>query len=226
MSGYYSDKLSAEQLRHCYEIAPPRVQQYLDAEIAHIRTRIKPGYSILELGCGYGRVLRELTDPGHMTVGIDTSTANFRLAIGFLRGSSNWHLCQMNAMELGFQNHAFNLVACIQNGISAFKVDQRRLIAEAIRVTRPGGLVLFSTYSPRFWQARLEWFQLQADAGLLGTIDTDATGDGTIVCKDGFKATTVPPDEFASLTAGFTNASVRITEVDQSSLFCEIQINN
>jgi hypothetical protein len=31
---YYSEKLSAERLKKCYDIAPSRVRQYLDAEIS------------------------------------------------------------------------------------------------------------------------------------------------------------------------------------------------
>jgi 2-polyprenyl-6-hydroxyphenyl methylase/3-demethylubiquinone-9 3-methyltransferase len=127
----------------------------------------------------------------------------------------------MDAACLGFRNQAFDVVACIQNGISAFKVDQRTLIAESIRVTRPGGKVLFSSYSEKFWDDRLEWFKLQAEHGLLGEIDWQATGNGVIVCKDGFRATTVGPGEFAALTAGF-DAQCRSEEVDGSSLFCEL----
>ena len=52
----------------------------------------------------------------------------------------------MDAAALGFRDRVFDVVVCIQNGISAFKVDRRALIAEAIRVTRPGGSVLFSSY--------------------------------------------------------------------------------
>jgi len=69
----------------------------------------------------------------------------------------------------------------------------------------------------------LEWFQLQSDAGLLGEIDVEKTGDGVIVCKDGFRATTVGPEEFLSLTSDLY-AETKIVEVDESSLFCEIKI--
>ncbi|GAF70576.1 unnamed protein product, partial [marine sediment metagenome] len=123
----------------------------------------------------------------------------------------------------GFRDGVFDVVVCIQNGISAFHVDQRVLIAESIRVTRPGGRVLFSSYSERFWKHRLEWFRLQAEQRLLGEIDWQATRDGVIVCKDGFRATTIGPDEFISLTSEF-NVQRRIVEVDQSSLFCELEV--
>ena len=57
MSDYYSEQLFAERLRKCYEIAPPRARQYLEAEIDHVAGRIRPGESVLELGRGYGHVL-------------------------------------------------------------------------------------------------------------------------------------------------------------------------
>jgi 2-polyprenyl-6-hydroxyphenyl methylase/3-demethylubiquinone-9 3-methyltransferase len=82
-------------------------------------------------------------------------------------------------------------------------------------------VALFSTYAERFWDDRLEWFELQAQAGLLGEIDYDKTGDGVIACKDGFTATTVRPSAFLSLTRGL-GAEVRLVEIDESSLFCEI----
>jgi 2-polyprenyl-6-hydroxyphenyl methylase/3-demethylubiquinone-9 3-methyltransferase len=128
----------------------------------------------------------------------------------------------MDAARLGFQDRAFDCVVCIQNGISAFHVDKQVLISESVRVTRPGGNVLFSSYSDKFWKHRLEWFERQSEAGLLGEIDYENTKDGVIVCKDGFTATTVRGEDFLSLTARL-NASVRIVEVDESSLFCEIK---
>ncbi len=221
MSDYYSEQLFAERLRKCYEIAPPRVRQYLDAEIQHVAGRIRPGDTVLELGCGYGRVMEKLPARAGLLVGIDTSRSSLQLGRTLLSKSSNCRLLRMDAISLGFCDQVFDVVFCIQNGISAFKVDQRKLIAEAVRVTRPGGRVLFSSYSANFWEQRLEWFQLQADHGLLGEIDDAATRDGVIVCKDGFKATTIGPDEFVALTSGL-NVHARIEEVDRSSIFYEI----
>ena len=69
MDSYYSEKLSAERLKLCYDIAPPSVQRYLIAEITHVRERINPKDHILELGCGYGRVLNELLSNAALLVG-------------------------------------------------------------------------------------------------------------------------------------------------------------
>ncbi len=151
MSDYYSNKLSAGRLRLCYDLAPPRVKQYLNAEIDFILEKIKPNDNVLELGCGYGRVL----------------------------------------------------------------------INEALRVTKPGGKVIFSSYSEKFWNDRLNWFHIQSEHGLIGEIDYSSTGNGVIVCKDGFRATTFSKEDFNILVAGLKK-DYKITEVDNSSIFCEI----
>ena len=221
MSDYYSDMLSAERLMRCYEIAPPRVRQHLDAEVGHVLTKTSPGDLVLEMGCGYGRVLLPLALKAGRVIGIDTSMASLRLAGQSLGGVPNCCVLCMDAAHLAFRDRVFDLVVCIQNGISAFHVDRVELVRESIRVTKPGGQVLFSSYADSFWKDRLEWFEMQSEAGLLGEIDYERTGDGEIVCKDGFTATTVGPDEFRALTASF-GADTRIVEVDKSSIFCEI----
>jgi 2-polyprenyl-6-hydroxyphenyl methylase/3-demethylubiquinone-9 3-methyltransferase len=221
MKDYYSRKLYAERLRKCYEVAPERTRRYLEAEIEFVLERMPPSSSVLELGCGYGRVLVELARKASYVFGIDTSRESLAMARETMPGASGWHLVQMNAVRLGFRCGSFDTVICIQNGLSAFKVDQRRLIEAAVGITRPGGLVLFSSYAQRFWEHRLEWVRIQSEHGLLGEIDCDATRDGVIVCKDGFRATTVGPDDFVALTSGL-GVSTRITEVDGSSIFCEM----
>ncbi len=222
MRGYYSEKLLAEKLRKVYDIAPPRVKQYLDAEIAFVLSHIESTDCVLELGCGYGRVLERILEKAALTVGIDTSHESLRLAKNLdPRKSAIYSVVEMDAVSSGFRDGAFDVVVCIQNGISAFHVDQRRLIEEAVRVARPGGTVLFSSYAESFWDDRLRWFESQSRHGLLGEIDYDATGNGVIVCIDGFRATTVRPGRFRELTSGL-NADIRLKEVDSSSLFCII----
>lgn len=129
----------------------------------------------------------------------------------------------MNAIQLGFRNRVFDRVVCIQNGISAFHVDRIDLVRESIRVTKSGGILFFSTYSASFWKERLEWFEEQAKAGILGDIDYAKTGDGIIVCKDGFRGTTVSPEQFESLRDEL-NLHAEILEVDKSSLLCKIYV--
>ena len=223
MPGYYSDTLSADRLRRCYEIAPPRVRQYLASEIAHVRERLRPDMEALELGCGCGRVVFELAGAARRVTGIDLSEQSIDLARRLAPPGAPVAFQVMDATRLGFADHAFDLTCCIQNGICAFHADEDVLLEEALRVTRPGGTVLFSSYAAGFWEPRLAWFELQAAEGLIGPIDRARTKDGTIVCLDGFSAGTCSPEAFERLARRHGLDSV-LTEVDGSSLFLELTL--
>jgi 2-polyprenyl-6-hydroxyphenyl methylase/3-demethylubiquinone-9 3-methyltransferase len=222
-NSYYTGKLAADHLKKVYDLAPEPVRRYLTAEIEHVRARLPADGWVLELGCGYGRVLKALAPHvGHL-VGIDTSRASLRLARDYLADFPDVLLVQMDALHLTFPPSTFDLVCCLQNGISAFQVDQRALLADAVVAARPGGHVLFSSYADIFWEHRLEWFRLQAAHGLIGEIDEAATGEGAIVCKDGFQATTVSPDRFQILAQGL-GRHVTTEIIADSSVFCEIWV--
>jgi ubiquinone/menaquinone biosynthesis C-methylase UbiE len=221
VTGYYDSNLAADRLRRVYEVAPARARQYLDAEISHALERIRPGDVVLDLGCGYGRVMPRWAARAALVVGVDTSLASLSLAHRMLEGRPNCLLVNADALTLPFRSAGLDVVACIQNGLSAFHVDRAALVREAVRVTKPGGTVLFSTYSPKFWDHRLEWFRLQSEAGLLGEIDPDRTGDGVIACKDGFTGTAVKAEALIALAKGL-NADARLREVDESSLWLEL----
>lgn len=223
MGGYYRDRLHGDLLKRCYDLAPPRIRQYLWAEVEYVAERIRPGASVLELGCGYGRALQGLAVKAGFTVGIDISAVNLERAARALGRGVNCSLVVMDASNTGFRDRSFDCVVCIQNGISAFHVDRRELVRESVRVTRDPGTVFFSSYSPAIWEERLEWFERQSRAGLIGEIDRERTRDGTIVCHDGFTATTITPEEFRALAEGLP-AALHIEEVDGSSMFFALAV--
>ena len=223
MEGYYVEKLSGARLRRCYEIASPRVKQYLEAEIQFVIQHLERTDAVLELGCGYGRITFRLAEVAKRVVGIDTATESLELARQLSDSSPECEFMEMNALELAFDGAEFDKVVCIQNGICAFGADRELLLRQALRVTRPGGRIFFSTYSEGFWADRLQWFEAQAAAGLLGAIDYTRTGNGEIVCKDGFRTGIVSPEEFRSFGAAQA-LDTKVTEVDGSSVFCEIAV--
>jgi SAM-dependent methyltransferase len=223
MSGYYRNRLAGARLRRCYEIASPRVQQYLEEEIQKLLEVLRPRDVVLELGCGYGRVAHRLLAKASRVTGIDTSEESLAAVREFSAPNSRVTFVCMDAVQLGFASGSFDAVVCVQNGICAFQVDPEALVRESLRVSKPGGQVIVSTYADRFWPHRLAWFEAQAAAGLLGPIDRERSRDGTIVCTDGFRAGRMPPDELRSL-ADRVGVRATIEEVDRSSVFCRFDV--
>ncbi len=219
---YYATTLAGERLQRCYEIAPPRVQQYLREEARFVCERLSPSDTVLELGCGYGRLVEQFATVARLVVGIDTSSESLRLARARSRPRRASRYVGMDAARLAFRPCSFDVVVCAQNGVCAFHLDPAALIVEALRVVRPQGRVLFSSYAERFWPDRLAWFELQAAAGLVGRIDQAATRPGLIVCADGFSVGTMTGADFERLCERL-RVTPTLTEVDGSSLVCEIR---
>lgn len=221
MTTYYSKRLSGERLRRCYELASPRVRRYLESEIRHLLGRVGPEDTVLELGCGYGRVALRLAERAARVVGVDVAEESLALARTLAGSESRCEFVAMDALHMSFPDGSFDLVACIQNGICAFRVPGDELMAEALRVLRPGGRLVLSTYSDAFWGDRLAWFESQSAEGLVGPIDYQATGDGVIVCSDGFRFGTATRCELERLCSEL-GVEPLIEEVDGSCVFCEV----
>jgi len=221
VSNYYSDRLNSTNLQKCYEVAPARVKQFLNAEIEFILSKIQQNDLVLDLGCGYGRIAIKLLGKAKEVTGIDISVDNIKLARELYKNKA-LRFYEMNAIDLTFKDEQFDITICAQNGISAFNVDPNTLIKEALRVTKKDGILLFSSYSDKFWEERLRWFQIQAEQGLIGEIDYSLTKNGTIICRDGFKAVTYSGQQFLDL-ASELNVEANIYEIDDSSVFCELK---
>jgi len=190
----------------------------LQAELDFVLGKISRRDVVLDLGCGYGRVIPHLAKKAKYVFAIDTSAESLKMAKDFLKNIQHHFLQRMDAGKLTFSANTMDVVLCLQNGISAFHTDQRALIKEAVRVTKPGGLAIFSTYSEKFWEPRLKWFQLQSKAGLIGEIDPEKTKCGNIICKDGFTASTINAKKFMELTRWIRGIKVTVKEVDDSCL--------
>jgi 2-polyprenyl-6-hydroxyphenyl methylase/3-demethylubiquinone-9 3-methyltransferase len=221
MNQYYAQKLSAKRLELCYKLANQRIKQYLQSEINFTKSLLNPNDIILELGCGYGRIMAEIANQVDTVIGIDNSVDSLLYGQKYLGNFINCFLIATDASKQCFADNSFDAVLCLQNGLSAFHIDKKSLIKESLRVVKPGGILLFSSYSYKIWDARLEWFEEQSDAGLLGKIDYEKTKDGIIVCEDGFSATTIDESEFHNLMDGL-NVNYKLVEFDESSLFCQV----
>ncbi len=223
MDSYYRERLSAERLERCYEIAPKPVRTYLEGEVEEARRMIPPGARVLELGCGTGRVLSGLADTKAELVGIDVSMGSLRFARARAGVRPETKLAAMSAAHLAIADDRFDLVLGLQNALSAFNVPPSAVLAESARVTRPGGRLMFASYAPEFWDERLSWFRLQAEHGLIGPLDESASRDGVIVCRDGFRASTLDGRAFQDLAAPLgLEASLRT--INGASLICELLV--
>lgn len=204
---YLEEKLLADSIEISYEIAHPRIRQHLQAELDYVSSRLNENDIILELGCGYGRALFQMSPYVHYCVGIDISDERISYANHLKQAYQNCDFFQMDAVKLEFSKNEFDVVICMQNGIGLFNVDHKRLIWEALRVAKERGRVIFTSYSDEFWSEQVEWFQLQTDRGMISDIDP--------------KAGNLNLNNFSKLCESM-QLDYTISEIDNTIVFCEI----
>ena len=220
----YKNHLNAQKLHQVYQTKHPEVKAYLDAEISFAKDRLYSTDRILELGAGYGRIMKELAPVCKSIIGIDISEDNVAFGREYLRDMPNAELLVMDVHKIEPEalGAPFDTVLCLQNGLSAMKVEPFSFIQQMMKLLSPSGVALISTYSEKFWEFRVKWFLEQAEKGLLGEVDLEQTKDGVIVCKDGFRAVTHSIEELEEIgkMSGF---SYEVLEVGGSSVFLVVR---
>ncbi|HEY8862545.1 MAG TPA: class I SAM-dependent methyltransferase [Candidatus Dormibacteraeota bacterium] len=93
-----------------------------------------PGLKTLEVGCGEGRVCRDLTSRGHRVTGVDASPTLIKLAYDADKDSS---YLRAEAAALPFQDKTFDVVV-FYNSLMDID-DMQGSLREASRVLQAGG---------------------------------------------------------------------------------------
>jgi SAM-dependent methyltransferase len=121
-----------------------------EAEIVH--AAIPPGASVLELGCGTGRILRRLVGLGHSVLGVDESAEMLAQAADLDTVRSS-----IEALDLG---RGFDAVLLASTLINTPDPPVRgAMLATARRHTASGGSVVIQRHRP-------EWFDTLTPSGV------------------------------------------------------------
>lgn len=126
------------------------------AEIQSVFSQAK----VLDIGCGAGLLSNELSRQGMDVTGVDISEASLAVARRYdTAGRVNYRSCDAN--QLPFADGSFD-VACALDFLEHVETPSK-VVAEAARVLRPGGLFFFHTFNRNFiaWLFGIkgvEWF--------------------------------------------------------------------
>ena len=125
-------------------------------EPAVVRKRLAPGDSILELGCGVGRITGPLVQMGYAVVAVDNSED----MLAFVKGAKTVK-ANIETLDLGRE---FDGVLLMSHLINFPDVSARRaLLATCRRHVAPHGIVIIQRYDPK-------WLE-DVQVGSLGTLD-------------------------------------------------------
>lgn len=101
---------------------------------------VKTGSSVLDLGCGWGRVQKSVLDRGAFTVGLDISENMLKLAKNhLLKNGHKPFLLRGDGTMLPFKDESFDLVYSLLVLQHLSKENGQIVFREVYRVLKPGG---------------------------------------------------------------------------------------
>ena len=113
----------------------------------YIEKHARPGMKILEIGAATGRYSLTLARMGYDVTAIELVQHNINIFKKKLRPGDKIDLQQGNALDLSrFEDNTFDMTLLLGPMYHLYtKEDQTRALEEALRVTKPGGL-LYAAY--------------------------------------------------------------------------------
>jgi ubiquinone/menaquinone biosynthesis C-methylase UbiE len=103
----------------------------------------EPGALAVDVGCGEGRVARELRERGHTVVGIEGSEA---LAAAAREADPDFEVHAASAAAMPLDDGAADLAVASMSLLNMDDLDG--VVREVTRILRPGGRFVFSTVHP------------------------------------------------------------------------------
>lgn len=126
-----------------------------------VATRIKPGLSLLDVGCGTGELMADAARAGARVTGIDLSEAMLDLArerfeSDDLKGKATFHQAGVIELDKLFADHSFDLITSTLVFSELHAQERRWALVEINRILKPSGvLVLADEVIPRTFLKRL-----------------------------------------------------------------------
>lgn len=155
---------------------PQLIQQFLDGEIEFISNNIEPCGEILEVGCGYGRLLGLLANKANKVVGSDFSEPLLQKAQKRFEKLTGIELAVMRAENMAFTDARFDYVLCLDATFGNMPYLEEKVMKEMSRVVKQSGEVVVSVFSENAKELQLENYKR---VGLTGIKD-----DGIAVHSD------------------------------------------
>lgn len=122
-----------------------------------IRSEIHNGDKVLDLGCGYGRVAKEIVKDFKKAFvnGVDISQTYVNL---FNKNIKNGKAYEASITKLPFHKNSFDVVYMVTTLMYLVNTkDQKNAVAEIIRVLKPGGKFIFIERNPNGFNILTLW---------------------------------------------------------------------
>lgn len=127
---------------------PPQIlKKFFTGDIDYIENKLEKSGKVLEIGCGFGRLLPYLAKVSREVVGIDFSKLQVKKSRALFRNNKNVKVELMSAEKLKFKDGIFDTTACLNCSLGNMPGIESLVISEMKRVTKKGGKVIVRVFA-------------------------------------------------------------------------------
>jgi len=179
MTEWYEEWFGEDYLR----LYPHRDDADAERAVALIAKtlELRPGWRVLDVGCGAARHTRAFADRGARCIGLDLSAALLRLA----RQTTAAPLVRADMRHLPIRPASMDLTVNLFTSFGYFERDAEHAaaLAEMIGTVKPGGWFVIDFLNPEAVRERLVPRQTMEVSGEQIEVTRSVSPDGRYVCK-------------------------------------------
>ncbi len=194
-------------------VRPREIEEYLEKERDCLRNIVKRGESVIDIGCGTGRVLRGLQDIAGMCVGVDYSEHHADMARKMLKDTD---IFLADAKKTNFKDDLFDCVLCVYNTFGNLGEDKVSVLREMRRIMNPNGRIILSVYSENALDTQLRFYKM------LG-LNVENVDDYALYLREGLISERFTEERLRKLVEEAGGLCVDIKTLTSISYICELR---
>ena len=140
------------------EDMPDSYRKWFEEERRYLQEHITKDASVLEVGCGDGRSIKDIVDITTTVTGIDHDEKAVADTKNNFREYPHIRILKANAEKLPFENKEFDFIICMTT-FANFANSKQQVLSEMKRVLKDDGHIIISVFSEDAFEERMKLYK-------------------------------------------------------------------
>ena len=207
-------ELSSRQMYDKLVRVFPKFDEWTKKEIIEFKKFLKNDFTVLEVGCSWGRILKSLAPHCKKIIGIDNSEVETEEAKFFLKDTPNSEVFFEDGEKTHFSDNYFDVIILAGNTFGNLDDKKEKVITEVKRVLKKDGKILLSVYIDGAKDLRIKAYR---DIGL----KTDLKENGAVVLDGGLLSEEFSRQQLEIIFKKF-GLKVQFVDINSIAMLCVI----
>lgn len=192
----------------------PEFKEWTKQDVVEIKKFLKKDLIVLDMGCGWGREIKELAPFCKKIVALDNDVSEIKTAKSYLDNIPNVEFSLQDAKHTSFRDESFDVIISVGNTFGNLGDDKDKVLQEMKRLIKKEGKILLSLYAKGAATKRVTAYK---SIGLkIKTIS-----NWKIVFEDGLISEEFSKDELKNIFEKF-QLKVRFIDIAKIALLCVV----